>query len=418
MSLRESTHPLITQFLGPLRALRGRMVKRALARAMSSPDAPRAPSRASAAPLHIAYLANSPVPTKAANCVHVMKMCGALQSGGYRTTLLAEKSGQPFDKAELFDDFGVVPFDICLFDRSRGSLGMEVERIAKGLNKGATHFFGRSLLGSYAASLAGAPVLLERHLPLKRSEYAAAADLFSRPSFLGLVVISHALKRWFEDRFASLAGRIHVLADAADPPVEGGDAFSFAPVEGTSFRAGYAGHLYPGKGAEIIAGLARSMPNVSFHILGGNDADLAHWRSKTAELKNIVFYGYRAPRAVSAFLRGPDVMLAPYQRQVRVHGGGEVSSWMSPLKIFEYMAHAKPIISSDLPVLREVLTDELNALLCDPEDTESWVNAIGRLRKDQDLRARLAERARQDFDTKHSWSKRADTIVALLSAAP
>jgi len=120
---------------------------------------------------------------------------------------------------------------------------------------------------------------------------------------------------------------------------------------------------------------------------------------------------------VSAFLRGPDVMLAPYQRQVRVHGGGEVSSWMSPLKIFECMAHAKPIVSSDLPVLREVLTDEVNALLCDPDDIESWVKAIERLRKDQDLRARLAERAKLDFGTSYSWSKRADTIVALLSAA-
>jgi len=417
MPLRESTHPLITRLLGPLRAIRGRMVKRALVRAMSSPSAPQAPARASSTPLHIAYLANSPVPTKAANCVHVMKMCGALQSRGYRTTLLAERSGQPFDEADLFDDFGVSPFDICFFDRSRGSLAMEVERIEKSLQMGATHFFGRSLLGSYAASLAGAPALLERHLPLKRSEYAAAADLFSRPSFAGLVVISHALKRWFEDRFASLAGRIHVLADAADPPAEGGGAFAFEPVEGPSFRAGYAGHLYPGKGAEIIAGLAQLMPDVSFHVLGGNDADLAHWRDKTAGLTNIVFYGYRPPRAVSAFLRGPDVMLAPYQRQVRVHGGGEVSSWMSPLKIFEYMAHAKPIVSSDLPVLREVLTDEVNALLCDPDDIESWVNAIERLRKDQDLRARLAERARLDFDTNYSWAKRADKIAALLAAA-
>jgi glycosyltransferase involved in cell wall biosynthesis len=90
---------------------------------------------------------------------------------------------------------------------------------------------------------------------------------------------------------------------------------------------------------------------------------------------------------------------------------------MSPLKIFECMAHAKPIVSSDLPVLREVLTDEVNALLCDPDDIESWVNAIERLRKDQDLRARLAERARLDFDTNYSWAKRADKIAALLAAA-
>ena len=111
-------------------------------------------------------------------------------------------------------------------------------------------------------------------------------------------------------------------------------------------------------------------------------------------------------------------MLTPYQREVRVHGGGEVSAWMSPLKIFECMASAKPIISSDLPVLREVLTHEVNALLCDPEDIESWVAAIERLRDDHALRVRLSERAAHDFDANYAWSKRAEQIVRLLTARP
>jgi glycosyltransferase involved in cell wall biosynthesis len=158
------------------------------------------------------------------------------------------------------------------------------------------------------------------------------------------------------------------------------------------------------------------MPHISFHVLGGNEADVARWRSQTEGLHNIVFYGFRPQRQVSAFLRGSDVMLTPYQRQVRVHGGGEVSAWMSPLKIFESMAHSKPIISSDLPVLREVLSHEVNALLCDPDDIESWVAAIERLKDDEDLRARLSERARRDFATKYAWSRRAEKIVGLLTA--
>ena len=107
-----------------------------------------------------------------------MKMCGAFQSRGYRITLLAERSDQRFEQAALFDDFGVKPFDISFLDSSRGSLAMEAARIEEGLRRGVTHFFGRSLIGSYAGSLTGAPTLLERHLPLKRSEYAIATDLF------------------------------------------------------------------------------------------------------------------------------------------------------------------------------------------------------------------------------------------------
>lgn len=416
MSRLDTVHPSLVWMLNPLLKIRGGMIRRALHRAIASKGLSRGRSGTGPDPIHIAYLANAPVPTKAANCVHVMKMCNAFQSIGYRTTLLAERSGRDsVDEARLFDDFGVSPFDVCLLDRSRGALAMEAERIDEALQRGATHFFGRSLFGSYAAALTGAPSLLERHLPLKPSEVAIATDLFSRPSFLGLIVISDALKRWYERRFANLAGRITVLPDAADPPLAEARDFAFEAVRDTSFRAGYAGHLYPGKGAEIIAALARRMPHVSFHVLGGDDADIARWRNETADLRNIVFYGFRPQREVSAFLRGPDVMLTPYQREVRVQGGGEVSAWMSPLKIFECMAHAKPIISSDLPVLREVLTDNVNALLCDPDNIDSWVAAIERLRRDRSLAASIARKAKAEFQARYSWLKRADRIVETLS---
>ena len=39
-----------------------------------------------------------------------------------------------------------------------------------------------------------------------------------------------------------------------------------------------------------------------------------------------------------------------------------ISDFTSPLKLFEYMSHKKPIIASDLPVIREVL-DEKNSIL-------------------------------------------------------
>src|SRR5688572_24973647 len=104
MSLLDTTHPAIARLLGPLLDMRGRMVRLALGRALLSRGASGVPFRVKPGPLHIAYLANSPVPTKAANCVHVMKMCNALQRAGHCTTLLAQRSDQA-DAARLFDDF-------------------------------------------------------------------------------------------------------------------------------------------------------------------------------------------------------------------------------------------------------------------------------------------------------------------------
>ena len=57
---------------------------------------------------------------------------------------------------------------------------------------------------------------------------------------------------------------------------------------------------------------------------------------------------------------------------VRIAGGGETAAWMSPLKVFGYMAAAKPILCSDLPVLREVIEDGRNGILVPPDDPAAW----------------------------------------------
>ena len=73
----------------------------------------------------------------------------------------------------------------------------------------------------------------------------------------------------------------------------------------------------------------------------------------------------------------------------------DTSRFMSPLKIFEYMSHKKPIIVSDLPVIREVL-NEKNSILIDSDNVRLWVEAILKL-KDFKNRELLSNQALLDF---------------------
>jgi len=109
-----------------------------------------------------------------------------------------------------------------------------------------------------------------------------------------------------------------------------------------------------------------------------------------------------------------DILLAPYQNRVTLttKGKGDISKWMSPLKIFEYMAHAKAIVASDLPVLKEVLCHEVNSLLCPPQDIEAWQNALLELANNSSLRTALGDTARQEFVKRYTWKGRGEVVLA------
>ena len=81
------------------------------------------------------------------------------------------------------------------------------------------------------------------------------------------------------------------------------------------------------------------------------------------------------------------------------------------MKMFEYMAASRAILSSDLPVLREVLNKD-SAVFCPPDDTNAWEKSLGMLLADSKRRQALGQRAQTDVDVKgYSWLARARRIL-------
>src|SRR5690606_34528442 len=126
-----------------------------------------------------------------------------------------------------------------------------------------------------------------------------------------------------------------------------------------------------GKGMEIIAKLVPRCTFAHFHIVGGRDEDLEKWNHLT-RYENITFYGYVNHSDIKNYISEFDIVLLPNQRNVSSNAGRDIGQWTSPLKLFEYMAMGKPIICSDLEVLKEVAKHNINAYLCDPDDINCW----------------------------------------------
>jgi len=74
------------------------------------------------------------------------------------------------------------------------------------------------------------------------------------------------------------------------------------------------------------------------------------------------------------------------------------------MKMFEYMAAGRPIISSDLPVIHEVLSDQ-TAIFCTPDDLTDWQTALMSLHADPAMRKRFGKNAREAV-TAYTWQAR------------
>ena len=177
----------------------------------------------------------------------------------------------------------------------------------------------------------------------------------------------------------------------------------------TNLKVGYFGHLYKGRGIDIILEVAKNLKDIEFHIVGGNLDDINYWKSQI-QSDNIIFHGFVTPKLVPSYRNECDILVAPYQKEVAVSGGkGNTSDFMSPLKIFEYMSSKKAIICSDLPVLREILNED-NSVLVKCDDISDWRKAIEVL-QDDSLRLQIANRAYEDFIKKYTWKIRAKNVI-------
>ena len=89
--------------------------------------------------------------------------------------------------------------------------------------------------------------------------------------------------------------------------------------------------------------------------------------------------------------------------------------YTSPLKLFEYLTMGRPIVASDLPAMREVLTHEETALLVTAGDPQALALAVRRLADAPVLAARLATGARM-LAAAYTWDRRADRLERVLEA--
>lgn len=349
-----------------------------------------------------------------------MKMCQAFAQNMHDVTLIVPNRKKEAEEGvdDIFSFYNVCPcFKIIQMPwiswKGKGYI-FALLAVKEAQIMGSDIIYTRDVGVSYFTALYNHPVVFESHSPmieLGKIHELIFRRMIRKASFKKLVVISHSLHAYYEKHYPTLLGKVQVAPDGANPISENTKGVIFSNRE-TRLQVGYIGHLYPGRGIEIIEQLAGLCQWADFHVIGGTEVDINSCKMRVKSLDNLFFHGFKRPSEVDSYRLGCDVLLAPYQRKVSVSGGtGNTVDWMSPLKLFEYMAAGKAIISSDLPVLREVLVHQHNALLCEPDDIISWKNALVFLNKFPEVRLQLGERAKKDFLREYTWQSRAENVL-------
>ena len=87
---------------------------------------------------------------------------------------------------------------------------------------------------------------------------------------------------------------------------------------------------------------------------------------KIRSLRNFKIFPIVSYKKISKMINKADLLLMPYQSKISINSinfKDDISNYISPLKMFEYLASGIPIISSDLKVLREKLVNRRNSIL-------------------------------------------------------
>lgn len=123
----------------------------------------------------------------------------------------------------------------------------------------------------------------------------------------------------------------------------------------------------------------------------------------------VQFTGLVAHAEVPRFMAAADIAVVPYPPMKQ-------ELWLSPLKLFEYMASGTAVIASRTGQIVDVVQDGRNGLLVPPGDASAMGIALQRLIDDSALRARLGRQAREDAVRKHSWENYISHLERLFAA--
>jgi glycosyltransferase involved in cell wall biosynthesis len=281
-------------------------------------------------------------------------------------------------------------------------------------------YYTRDTTIAYWLVRMGLPTVYEAHVVPNRGQKLLLRKIKRQPSLRLVAVLTSFLRQRFLDMGFS-SEQVIVLPDGVDL-----DLFEGLPSKEDCRRRlglpleqpiiGYIGRFRTLEMEKGIPELVEAMKDLSsvngaepLLLCVGGPMDAVPTYLQLARRIGIpqdrLRFVDRVPNTeVPYWIRAFDVALAPFPWV------DHYAYFMSPLKLFEYMATGVPILATDLPSIREVLRHGENAWLVPPDDPKALAEGIRHLLENSDLAERLARQAKEDV-RQYTWKRRAAVIL-------
>ena len=372
--------------------------------------------------MKLAYVANSRFPSEKAQSDQVMAMCRSFASLGHEVTLLVPDR-KPVQAEDPFAYYGVEQTfafkRLPCIDAIRWS------------------WLGRVGLWIQTSTFLWS---LRRELQRLQPDVVFSRELyvFGVPGIPGKRVWeSHALHHsWWATRIAKGLDHIVTLTGASKKRlIESGIAESRVTVEPDAVDPKMFGQrydrqevrrelgidddtyvcLYTGKFTtmnmskgldESIRAVERIANGKSILLLavGGTEQELMRYAERISP--HVRLMGHQPQSTLGKFYAAADLLLMPFPYTEHY------AYYMSPLKLFEYLMSGVPMVATDLPSVREIVSEQ-SAYIAKPGDVDSLVEMIrAAMDKPEDAKARALEAKR--ISAHYTWVERAKRICAIL----
>lgn len=160
----------------------------------------------------------------------------------------------------------------------------------------------------------------------------------------------------------------------------------------------------------LMSHLLEDIPDLYLLIVGDGEkkADLEEWIGQKQMQRNIILAGKVPFEKVPVYINAGDICLAPYFEE------GLNETGISPLKIFEYMACARPIITNPVGGLDALFREHEIGVMIHSMNPQDWMKPIKDLLGDPDKMNTLGNNGLRAVQTHFNWEAICEKIETAL----